>query len=49
MGVANQLTTIGGIELAQGIGSNICSFYLVYLLKAHMNLNGKQRLYGIME
>ena len=47
--VAYQLTTIGGIALARGIGPKTCSFHLVYLLKAHMNLNGIQRLYGIME
>ena len=49
MGVAHQLTAIGGIALARAIGSKICSFHLVYLLKAHMNLNGIQRLDGIME
>ena len=38
---------IGGIALARAIGSKI--FHLVCLLKAHINLNGIQRLYGIME
>ena len=27
----------------------ICSFHFVCLLKAHMNLNGIRRLYGLME
>ena len=49
MGVAHLLTTTGGIVLAEAIGSKICSFHFVCLLKAHMNLNGIQRLYGIME
>ena len=51
MGVAltHQLTTIGGIALARAIGSKICSFHLVYLLKAPMNLNGIQRHYDIIE
>ena len=48
MGVAHQLTTIGGITLAQAIGSKICRFHFVCLLKANMNLNGIQRLYGLM-
>ena len=43
MGMAHQLTTIGGIALARAIGSKICSFHFVCLLKAHMNLNGIQR------
>ena len=47
--VPHQLTRIGGIALARAIGSKISSFHLLYLLKAHMNLSGIQRLYGIME
>ena len=48
-GMTHQLTTIGGIALAQAaIGSKICSFHFVCLLKAHINLNGIQRLYGLM-
>ena len=49
MGVAHQLTTISGIELARAIESKIYNFRVVCLLKAHMNLNEIQRLYGIME
>ena len=49
MRVAHHLTIIGGTALAQAIGSKICSFHFVCLLKAHMNLNGIQRLYSIME
>ena len=30
------------------IGSKICSFHFVRLLKAHMDLNGIQRFYGLM-
>ena len=30
------------------VWSKICSFHLVCLLKAHMNLHGMQRLYWIM-
>ena len=48
MGVALQLPTIGGIALARAIGSKICSPHFVCLLKVHMNLNGTQRLYGLM-
>ena len=48
MGVVHQLTTIGGITLARAIGSKICSFHFVYLFTAHINLNGIQRLYGLM-
>ena len=48
MGVVHQLTTIGGIALAQAIGSKIYSFDVVCLLKVRMNLNGIQRLYGLM-
>ena len=48
MGVAHHLVAIGGIALARAIGSKICSFHFVCLLKAHMNLNGIQRLYGLM-
>ena len=48
MGVAHQLTTVGGIVLVGAIGSKICSFNFVFLLKAHMNLNGIQRLYDQM-
>ena len=48
MGVAPQLATIGGIALAEAIGSKICSFHFVCLLKVHMNLNGIQRLFGLM-
>ena len=44
MTVAYQLNTIGGISLAGAIGSKICSLHLVCPLKAHMNLNGIQRL-----
>ena len=46
--VADQLTTIGGITLARAIGWKFCSFHFVYLLKAHMNLNGIQSLYSLM-
>ena len=46
--LTHHLTTIGGIALARAIGSKICSFHFVCLLKAHMNLNGIQRLYGLM-
>ena len=35
MGAAHQLTTVGGIASARAIGSKICSFHLVCLLKAH--------------
>ena len=49
MGLAHQLTTVGGTaQLARAIGSKICSFHFVCLLKAHINLNGMQRLYGLM-
>ena len=48
MGVAHQLTTIGGITLARAIGSKICSFHFVCLLKEHMNLNVIQRICGLM-
>ena len=37
-----------GIALAGGIESKICSFHCLSILKAHMNLNGIQRLYGLM-
>ena len=47
MGVAHRVATIGGIALAGAIGSKIDSFCL-FILKAHMNLNGMQRLYGLM-
>ena len=49
MGVAHQLTTIGGIALVPAIGSKICSFHFVSLLKAHMNLNCIHGRYGQME
>ena len=39
----------GGIALARAIGSKICSFHLVWLLKANMSLNGIQKLCGTME
>ena len=48
MGVAHQLATIGGIALALAIASKICSIDFVCLLKAHMNLNGMQRVYGLI-
>ena len=48
MGVAHQLTAIGGIALSRVIGSKICSLYFFCPLKAHMNLNGIQRLYGLI-
>ena len=48
MGVAHQLTAIGGIALKRTIGSKVCSFHFVCLLKVHLNLNGIQRLYGLM-
>ena len=48
MGIAHHLTTIGGIAVTQAVGSKICSFHFVCLLKARMNLNGIQRLYGLM-
>ena len=48
MGLAHQLTTIDGTALARAIGSKICNFHFVCLLKAHMNLNGMQGLYGLM-
>ena len=43
-GKAHQLTTIGGIAYVQTIGSKICSFHFV-----HINLNGIQKPYGLME
>ena len=48
MGVAHQLATIGGIALALAIASKICSFDFVCLQKAHINLSGMQRVYGLM-
>ena len=45
---APQLTIIGGIALAQAIGSQICSAHFLCLLKPRMNLNGIQILYGLM-
>ena len=48
MGVTHRLTATGGIALARAIRSKICSFHFVCLLKAHMSLNGIQRLYGLM-
>ena len=48
MGVAHQLTLVGGIALARVIGLKICSLYFSCPLKAHMNLNGIQRLYGLI-
>ena len=51
MGVSHQLTTIGGMTLARAsIGLKICiPAFILRLLKAHMDLNGIQRLYGLME
>ena len=49
MGAAHQLTTIGCIALAPTIGSKICSFHFVSLLKAHTNLNCIHGRYGQME
>ena len=48
MGVVHQVTTIGGIALARTIGSKIGSFHCLSILKAHMNLNGIQRLSGLI-
>ena len=48
MEVDHQLTTIGGIVLARAIGSKICNFHFVCLLKAHVNLNGMQRPFCLM-
>ena len=48
MGVAHQLTLVGGVTLARVIGSKISSLYFSCPLKAHMNLNGIQRLYGLI-
>ena len=50
MGVAHPLTTIGGIDMgtSYSVENLQLSFCLSSLLKAHMNLNGIQRLYGLM-
>ena len=44
-GVAHQLiTTDSTSSVTASIGSNICSFHVVYLLQAHVNLNGTKWL-----
>ena len=48
MGVVHQLAAIGGVALTRAIGVENLQLHFVCLLKAHMNLNGIQRLYGLM-
>ena len=50
MGVAYHLTTIGDIisaALPRAVGSTVCIFHLLYLLKARMNLDSAEWLVEI--